>query len=60
MPKVYIPVQTLVPLVVLQLRSHLVLQNSIKSIVGSSVIAGGDAASATVSRVVADRLGALD
>jgi len=45
MPKVYIPVQTLAPRVVLQLRSHLVLQNSIKNIVGSSVTAGGDAAS---------------
>jgi hypothetical protein len=29
MPKVCIPVQTLAPRVVIQLRSHLVLQNSI-------------------------------
>ena len=36
------------------------LQNSIKRIVESSVTAGRTVASATASRVVADRLGALD
>ena len=60
MPKVFVPAATLPARALLQLQSHLTLQDSVKRIVGASVCHGGSAASGTSTFVMSERLASVD